>query len=135
MDCIGGADRTFACKSQECLWQDWYISVFKIPQMWNLPAGQASSENCLLARKEDSPQIFGLEFNYNYKKCVKMDSDLFYKNGRSSLIIMVRIEKKWHIQESKPVLQDGLDPIFVLPYTFLSVSGGKMGIIWNTAQL
>ena len=23
--CIGGADRTFACKSQECLWQDWYI--------------------------------------------------------------------------------------------------------------
>ncbi len=30
---IGGADRTFACKSQECLWQDWYIlsmvSLFK----------------------------------------------------------------------------------------------------------
>ncbi len=25
MECIGGADRTFACKSQECLWQDWYI--------------------------------------------------------------------------------------------------------------
>ncbi len=25
MGCIGGADRTFACKSQECLWQDWYI--------------------------------------------------------------------------------------------------------------
>ncbi len=24
---IGGADRTFACKSQECLWQDWYIFV------------------------------------------------------------------------------------------------------------
>ncbi len=24
--CLGGADRTFACKSQECLWQDWYIS-------------------------------------------------------------------------------------------------------------
>ncbi len=23
--CIGGAERTFACKSQECLWQDWYI--------------------------------------------------------------------------------------------------------------
>ena len=23
--CIGGADRTFACKSQECLWKDWYI--------------------------------------------------------------------------------------------------------------
>ncbi len=23
--CIGGADRTFPCKSQECLWQDWYI--------------------------------------------------------------------------------------------------------------
>ncbi len=25
MGCIGGVDRTFACKSQECLWQDWYI--------------------------------------------------------------------------------------------------------------
>ena len=25
MGCKGGADRTFACKSQECLWQDWYI--------------------------------------------------------------------------------------------------------------
>ncbi len=24
---IGGAARTFACKSQECLWQDWYISI------------------------------------------------------------------------------------------------------------
>ncbi len=24
---IGGADRTFACKSQECLWQDWYILI------------------------------------------------------------------------------------------------------------
>ncbi len=23
--CMGGADRTFACKSQESLWQDWYI--------------------------------------------------------------------------------------------------------------
>ncbi len=23
--CIGGVDRTFACKSRECLWQDWYI--------------------------------------------------------------------------------------------------------------
>ncbi len=27
-DCIGGADRTFACKSQECLWQDWYIWTY-----------------------------------------------------------------------------------------------------------
>ncbi len=25
MGCIGGADRTFACKSQEYLWKDWYI--------------------------------------------------------------------------------------------------------------
>ncbi len=25
MGCIGGADRTFAYKSQECLWKDWYI--------------------------------------------------------------------------------------------------------------
>ncbi len=25
MGYIGGAGRTFACKSQECLWQDWYI--------------------------------------------------------------------------------------------------------------
>ena len=22
---MGGAEKTFACKSQECLWQDWYI--------------------------------------------------------------------------------------------------------------
>ena len=22
---MGGAKKTFACKSQECLWQDWYI--------------------------------------------------------------------------------------------------------------
>ena len=28
MGCIGGADRIFACKSQECLWQDWYICIF-----------------------------------------------------------------------------------------------------------
>ncbi len=27
MGCIGGADGTFACKSQECLWQDWCISI------------------------------------------------------------------------------------------------------------
>ncbi len=27
---IGGADRTFACKSQECLWQDWYIFSFTL---------------------------------------------------------------------------------------------------------
>ncbi len=25
---IGGVDRTFACKSQKCLWQDWYILSF-----------------------------------------------------------------------------------------------------------
>ncbi len=24
---MGGAERTFACKSQECLWQDWYICI------------------------------------------------------------------------------------------------------------
>ena len=23
--CLGGAEKTFACKSQECPWQDWYI--------------------------------------------------------------------------------------------------------------
>ncbi len=28
---IGGADRTFACKSQECLWQDWYI----LTEIWH----------------------------------------------------------------------------------------------------
>ena len=25
--CMGGADRTFAYKSKECLWQDWYILI------------------------------------------------------------------------------------------------------------
>ncbi len=32
---MGGADGTFACKSQECLWQDWYIlfkDLFLSPQ-------------------------------------------------------------------------------------------------------
>ncbi len=29
--CIREAYRTFACKSQECLWQDWYISDFSLP--------------------------------------------------------------------------------------------------------
>ncbi len=28
MGCTGGTDRTFACKSQECLWQDWYIFFY-----------------------------------------------------------------------------------------------------------
>ncbi len=48
---------------------------------------------------------------------------------------MVRFEKfkKWHTQESKPVLQGGLDPIFVRPRVLLSVSGGRTGSIWNTA--
>ena len=32
---IGGADRTFACKSQECLWQDWYIWF----NIWSLKPG------------------------------------------------------------------------------------------------
>ncbi len=27
---IGGAERTFACKSQECLWQDWYIFILRL---------------------------------------------------------------------------------------------------------
>ncbi len=28
MGCIGMSDRTFACKSQECLWQDWYTCIY-----------------------------------------------------------------------------------------------------------
>ncbi len=28
--CLGGAEKTFACKSQECIWQDWYIFFIKI---------------------------------------------------------------------------------------------------------
>ena len=28
---MGGAYRTFACKSQECLWKDWYILFFIFP--------------------------------------------------------------------------------------------------------
>ncbi len=32
---IGGADRTFACKSQECLWQDWYIFIYNY-NFWRL---------------------------------------------------------------------------------------------------
>ncbi len=33
MGCAGGADRTFACKSQECLWQDWYILIYIISDL------------------------------------------------------------------------------------------------------
>ncbi len=31
---IRGADKTFACKSQECLWQDWYISIPNSGEHW-----------------------------------------------------------------------------------------------------
>ncbi len=27
IECMGGGERTFACISRECLWQDWYIYV------------------------------------------------------------------------------------------------------------
>ena len=49
---------------------------------------------------------------------------------------MVRFEKlkNWHTQESKLVLQGGLDPSFVRPHVFLSASGGRTGSIWNTAH-
>ncbi len=33
---IGGAGKTFACKSQECLWQDWYIHSFIFDINWLL---------------------------------------------------------------------------------------------------
>ena len=38
MGSIGGADRTFACKSQECLWQDWYICfiIFNMTHKYKL---------------------------------------------------------------------------------------------------
>ena len=53
-----------------------------------------------------------------------------------SPLIMVQFEKfkNWHTQESKPVLQGGLDPIFVRPHVLLSVSGGRTGSIWNTVR-
>ncbi len=58
---------------------------------------------------------------------------------------VVRPRKKWpthtfirelHVNSlvagNKPVLQDGLDPLFARPHPFLSVSGGRTGLIWNT---
>ncbi len=51
-----------------------------------------------------------------------------------SPLMIVRFEKFviGHIQESKPVLQDELDPIFVRPDVLLSTLDGRTGIIWNT---
>ncbi len=37
--------------------------------------------------------------------------------------------KMEHTQENKPVLQDGLDPVFLHPQTFLSIFGGRTGTI------
>ena len=47
---------------------------------------------------------------------------------------MVRFEKFKNslVAENKHVLQVGLDPLFVRPHAFLSVSGGRTGLIWNT---
>ncbi len=49
---------------------------------------------------------------------------------------MVRFEKfkMEHTQENKPILQNGLDAIFD-PHTFVSVSGGRTGTVWNTAKM
>ncbi len=48
---------------------------------------------------------------------------------------MVRREKFKNslVAGSKPVLQEGLDPLFARPHAFLSVSDGRTGSIWNTA--
>ena len=73
-------------------------------------------------------------FLYKVPKSVKTDILLCFTKMAISPLIMVRFEKFkiWHTQENKPVLQDGLDPIFVRPDVFLSASGGRTGIIWNT---
>ena len=73
-------------------------------------------------------------FLYKVPKSVKTDILLCFTKMAISPLIMVRFEKFkiWHTQENKPVLQDGLDPIFVRPDVFLSASGRRTGIIWNT---
>ena len=47
---IGGADRTFACKSQECLWQDWYIC--------NIIIRHVASDNEQIIRDDDNEEEF-----------------------------------------------------------------------------
>ncbi len=51
MGCIGGADRTFACKSQECLWQDLYILKICISLM---EFGYLSSYVTLITPRDSS---------------------------------------------------------------------------------
>ncbi len=51
MGCTGGADRTFVWKSQECLWQDWYIYSFGIDF---IPGRQHQANKNSLAEIVDS---------------------------------------------------------------------------------
>ena len=44
--CMGGANRTFACKSQECLWQNWYIFEIKITGRLKCPIYFSASAPC-----------------------------------------------------------------------------------------
>ena len=58
----------------------------------------------------------------------KNDSSLKRNNGP-----VRKIKKKnWNTQDGKPIWQGGLNPIFVLPHAFLSISDGRTGLIWNT---
>ncbi len=54
-----------------------------------------------------------------------------------SPLIMVRFKKFKNslVAGSKPVLQDGLDPLFARPHAFLSVSDGRTAFIWNTDKV
>ncbi len=45
--CMGGVDRTFASKSRECLWQDWYIFPETSSLMACLTKGQVLLENTI----------------------------------------------------------------------------------------
>ena len=64
---IGGADRTFACKSQECIWQDWYscgllLSVLEIPTIWMI---DESEELKSKLHKHKKTTYFTREFSNN----------------------------------------------------------------------
>ncbi len=70
------------------------------------------------------------------EQCVKNGFWLCCTTMAVFSLIMVRFDifYFWHSQGNKPVVLGGLDPISVRPQTFLFASGGRMGIIWNTAN-
>ncbi len=111
-------------KSPECHRQDWY-QCSKLVKIVPCP------QDTLLS-KVSRPHIL-----YQVQKSLKAEFLLCSTKMTISPLIIVRFEnfKIWHTLASKPILQDGLDSIFVCPDIFLSASDGRTGIIRNTVGI